>query len=261
MARWLLDCRPLCRHSWQLGLATEPHELDEVFRLRYDVFFREMGYGNANRANESGRDIDEFDAWCDHLILYDTEQRRLIGAYRAIPGGEAIKRGGFYCAHEFDLSPLDPIASKILQGSRTCVAAGFRTGPAFQYLSYGLELLLRERGYRYFLGAESFRTDNPDTLNRIYSYLRRFAADEHWHVEPTPPSRVHNLQEVPVTNEDERLLPSFVRWDLRMGFKAIGPPAWDPDFRSYDILCLGDHDNLSPFCHAFIQRIERNLPK
>jgi putative hemolysin len=257
MARWFLDCRPLCGHPWRLGVATEAHEREEAYRLRYDVFCREMGYLDAN--NASGRDVDSFDEWCDHLILYDIEKARLIGTYRAIPGVKAKRRGGFYGAVEFDLRPLESIADQILQGSRTCIAADYRGGPAFHYLSFGMELLLREHNCRYFMGADSFSVDNPETLNLIYSYVRRYAMDPHWYVEPMPVSQVPGVHEVPITPEYERRLPPVIRMDLRLGFRACSPIAWDPEFRSYDILLIGQRDQLTPFYISLIDRIERKL--
>lgn len=259
MARWLLDCRPLCGHSWRLGVATEPHEREEVYRLRYDVFFREKGYGDAGAAGANGRDTDSFDEWCDHLILYDMERSRMIGTYRAIPGAEAIRRGGFYGDFEFDLSPLKPIFTQILQGSRTCVAAEYRGGPAFQYLSYGMDRLLAEHKCRYFMGADSFATDDPERLNLIYSYVKRFTMDPHWYVEPTPACRVAGVREVPVTEAYERLLPTVLRMDFRLGFRAVSPIAWDPEFRSYDILVLADRQRVSDFYESLIDRVDRKL--
>lgn len=258
MAHWLLDCRPLCGHPWRLGLATEAHERDAAYRLRFDVFYREMGYGS-NLA-EDGRDVDSFDDWCDHLILVDTVAKRTIGTYRAIPGAEARRRGGFYGTYEFDFSPLDPIAPVILQGSRTCVHADYRHGLAFNYLSYGMELLLRERHCQYFLGAESFQAADAEALNTIYSYVARYAADPHWHVQPTPQCRVDGLHLVPVTAADERRMPTIIRSEMRMGFKAISPPAWDPEFRSYDILFLGQRNQLTKLYEGYMNRVERQLP-
>jgi len=259
MARWLLDCNPLCGHPWQLGLATEPEERERIYRLRYDVFFREQQYGHA--VNRTGRDVDEFDEWCDQLFLYDQSNNQVIGTYRAIHGGEAVKRGGFYGTAEFDLSPLQSIAAQILQGGRTCVAANYRNGLAIQYLSYGMELLLRHYGADYFLGAESFRTNEPENLNAIYSYVKKYGTDPEWFVQPLPASRVEGLREVPVTEDDERLLPGIIRTDLRMGFLACSPPGWDPEFRCYDLLMLGRRDRLTKLYHSFIDRIERKLLK
>jgi putative hemolysin len=260
MARWILDCQPLCGRSWWLGLATEPAELDEVYRLRYDVFVTEEGYDHAGRDGGPGRDVDSLDSWCDHLILYDLDQKQLIGTYRAIRGEEAVRRGGFYGVKEFDLTPLAPIAHEILQGSRTCVIASHRSGVAFQYLSYGMELLLRQYKCRYFLGLDSFRTGTQDELIKIYSYVRKYGMDQELFVEPLPANRVRGLHEVPVAPADERRLPAVVRLDLRMGFRVCSPPTLDPEFGCYDLLVLARRERMTPLYQTYIDRIERHLP-
>lgn len=259
MARWLLDCEPHCGHPWRLGLATTDAEREAVFRLRHDVFFRECGYRNGG--GPDGRDVDEFDEWCDQILVWDERHERVIGTYRAIRGSEALKRGGLYADVEFDFAPLAPIAADILQGGRSCVAADYRTGPAVQYLTYGMELLLREYGSKYFLGAESFRVETPDELNVIHSYLWQHCRDPDWYVQPRPECRVDSLQIVPVTEADAKRLPSFVRADLRVGFLAASPPTWDPDFGCYDVLMLGRRDRLGRSYQRFLDRIERVVPE
>lgn len=258
MARWLLDCRAVCGHPWRLGLATEPRELDAIFQLRYNVFVDEQGYNHVGTAGGPGRDVDHIDAWCEHLFLHDEENDRVAGTYRVIRGAEALKQGGFYANDEFDLSPFTPIAHQILQGGRVCIAADYRSTLAFQYLSYGMELLLRDYGCRYLLGADSFRAD-LDTICRIYSYVREYRMDPEWFVQPWEANRVAGLREVPVTPADEKLLPDIIRMDLRLGFLVCSPPVWDPGFGCYDLMMLGRRDRFTRLYNGVVDRIERQL--
>jgi putative hemolysin len=258
MARWLLDCRPVCGHPWRLGLATDSREREAVFRLRYQVFVVEQGYKHVGTDAGPGLDMDHFDEWCDQLFLYDEARDRVVGTYRAIRGSEAIRRGGFYAGDEFDLSGLAPIAAQILQGGRTCVAADYRDTVAFQYLSYGMELLLRAYECRYLLGADSFRAD-LDQLSRIDSHVRKFHMDPEWFVEPWDANRVSGLRAVETSPADERLLPDIVRMDLRLGFLVCSPPVWDPGFECYDLLMLGRRDRLARLYTEGVKRIERQI--
>lgn len=258
MARWLLDCRPHCGYPWRLGVATTDAEKEAAFRLRHDVFFRECGYRNGG--GPDGRDVDRFDEWCDQLLLWDEESNRVISTCRAMYGAEAMRRGGLYAADEFDYTPLLPIADQILQGGRTCVAADSRTGPAVQYLSYGMELLLRESGCRYFLGAESIPPEGVEAVSVIHSYLVRFGSDPEIRIAPQPNCRVEGLREVPVTEADERRLPGVIRADLKAGFRACGAPAWDADFGCYDVPMLARRDRMSRTYERFLERVERAIP-
>ena len=54
-----------------LSLASTPEEVREVQRLRYKVFVETMGLSALMNAEELDR--DDFDAYCDHLIVRDAD--------------------------------------------------------------------------------------------------------------------------------------------------------------------------------------------
>jgi putative hemolysin len=256
MAQWLLDCQPGCGHPWRLGLANTPTERDALFRLRYEIFVAEQGYGHVGTDAGPGRDVDHYDEWCDQIFLYDDEHKRVAGTYRAIWGREALRRGGLYAGDECDLAPLEPIAHLILQGGRACVAPEYRSTLAFQYLSFGMEILLRRYECQYLMGADSFRAE-LDELSRINSFLRKYHADPDWFVQPWEVNRVAGLREVDVSPADERSLPEILRMDVRLGFLACSPPVWDPGFQCYDVMMLGRRDRMSRAYEGIVRRIDR----
>lgn len=53
-----------------------PHTLREIGRLR-EITFREVGEGTGKSC-----DVDDFDSWYEHLVLWDKKERRVAGAYR-----------------------------------------------------------------------------------------------------------------------------------------------------------------------------------
>jgi len=65
-----------------------PHALDELGRLR-EITFRAAGEGSGRSA-----DLDEFDAYYWHLLLWNKEKQELAGAYRAGNTDEIIRRHG-----------------------------------------------------------------------------------------------------------------------------------------------------------------------
>jgi putative hemolysin len=265
MAKLLLDCEPLSGLPWHLSLATEEWEREEAFRLRYEVFAEEQGHGVAAEGAAEGMDVDPFDHWCEHLCLRDEARGRLIGTYRLIPGPAALRHGGFYSGTEFDLSPLTAgpaaIAPRVLEVGRTCVAGPYRNGLAMQFLWYGLEMMLQREGYRYLLGCASFSAESPEQLARVYGFTRRFAADPEIFCRPVERCRVAGLPDdpPPATEADEKLLPPLIRGYLKLGAKIAGPPAWDPDFGTYDLLVLFRRDAGSDYCAGFLARMERQI--
>lgn len=65
-----------------------PHLLDELGRLR-EITFRAAGEGTGRRA-----DLDQFDAYYWHLLLWSKEKKELAGAYRAGNTDEIIRAHG-----------------------------------------------------------------------------------------------------------------------------------------------------------------------
>src|SRR3569623_1670693 len=65
-----------------LSLATTSEEIREVQQLRYKIFIEAMGLSTLT--NPNGIDQDEFDAYCDHLIVRDTKTLRVVGTYRVL---------------------------------------------------------------------------------------------------------------------------------------------------------------------------------
>jgi putative hemolysin len=65
-----------------------PHALDELGRLR-EITFRAAGEGTGR-----GADLDQFDAYYWHLLLYNKEKQELAGAYRAGNTDEIIRSHG-----------------------------------------------------------------------------------------------------------------------------------------------------------------------
>lgn len=65
-----------------------PYLLDELGRLR-EVTFRAAGEGTGKRL-----DLDDFDSYYWHLLLWGKEKQELVGAYRAGDTDEIIRRHG-----------------------------------------------------------------------------------------------------------------------------------------------------------------------
>ncbi|HLO75076.1 MAG TPA: GNAT family N-acetyltransferase, partial [Magnetospirillum sp.] len=88
----------------EVRLATSRHDVEAAQRLRYRVFYQEMGAQPCVHTLLTGRDEDRFDAVCDHLLAVANGE--VVGTYRLITARAAALAGGFYSAGEFDISPL-----------------------------------------------------------------------------------------------------------------------------------------------------------
>ena len=116
------------RDTLEVRLAETAGEIEAAQRLRYRVFYEEMTARPTAEMIATGRDVDRFDAFCDHLLVLDTQRGRgpdaIIGTYRLLRRSVAETNGGFYSAGEFDLSALTAIPGESLELGRACVDAG-----------------------------------------------------------------------------------------------------------------------------------------
>lgn len=82
--------------------AQAPECTNEIGRLR-EVSFRGVGEGTGN-----ARDLDEYDNWYQHLMVWDSAAHKILGAYRLGLTESVLKEKGpegLYCTSLFDFSP------------------------------------------------------------------------------------------------------------------------------------------------------------
>ena len=66
--------------QYELVLARSPQDLDEVFRLRYQIYCLERGF----EPPHNGRETDEFDHCSRHALLRHRASRQVIGTVRLV---------------------------------------------------------------------------------------------------------------------------------------------------------------------------------
>src|SRR4029079_3917554 len=96
----------------EVRLADTAAEVRQAQKLRYRIFYKE-GSAIPNPARLfARRDIDGYDAICDHLLVIDHADRGAlnrpagVGTYRLLRQTLAEDYGGFYTAGEFDIGAL-----------------------------------------------------------------------------------------------------------------------------------------------------------
>ncbi|HYP27347.1 MAG TPA: GNAT family N-acetyltransferase [Blastocatellia bacterium] len=71
--------------------------MDAALRLRFEVFNLELGEG-LESSFQTGRDSDEFDETCHHLVVYETARGEVVGTYRMQTSEMARAARGLYSA-------------------------------------------------------------------------------------------------------------------------------------------------------------------
>lgn len=132
-----------------------PRLLSEIGRLR-EITFREVGEGTNNEL-----DVDEFDLYYRHLILWDKENQCVAGAYRLGMGSEIMNlygKRGFYFQSLFRLDqPVMPLLRETMELGRAFVVKEYQMKPYPLFLLWkGLIMTaLKNPDYRYFIGCVS----------------------------------------------------------------------------------------------------------
>ena len=233
--------RPAPDSVYLLQYAATAADIVEAQRLRYKVFAEEMGAKLASAA--SGHDIDEFDAHCEHLLVREAGNGRVVGAYRLLPPENARRIGGFYSESEFDLSRLAHLKDRTVEAGRSCVHWEHRNGAVIMLLWNGIAQYMKRYGYEYLIGCASISLrDGGHSAANLFTALKecQFTGAEY---------RVFPKIELPVEklrNQAATEMPPLVKGYLRAGAKVGGAPAWDPDFNTADLFMLLPMASLNP---------------
>jgi len=241
----LSSLNPLVSHAPAKAAAPKlevrwARHLDEVRqaqRLRYQVFAEEMGA--LLQTPLAGHDIDAFDDFCEHLVVYDTEHEAAIGTYRLLTPAQAQRAGGLYSDQEFDLSPLHAWRPHMVELGRSCVHAGYRQGGVILALWGALAEFMQRNRLEAMVGCASIPMQYPGLAHgegpaRVWQQLRcSHLAEPALQVRPRvalPEQLAHvGTSAAPVEP------PALIQGYLRAGAKVLGAPAWDSDFNTADL--------------------------
>jgi len=216
-----------------LSLATTPEEVREVQRLRYKVFIEAMNLSAL--ANNEGLDKDEFDHYCDHLIVRDSKTLSVVGTYRVLSPHGARRMGKFYSEQEFDLSRLDNIRGVICEAGRACIHPDYRSGGVIMMLWAGLAAYMRRERCEYLMGCASVSlADGGHNAAALYhAFAEKNLAPPDYRVAPHLPFPLEDREPGHTPQ-----VPPLLKGYLRSGAWVCGEPAWDPDFHSADFFLL-----------------------
>jgi len=247
------EAEPLGRlGSLEVSLARNAKDVGRAQKLRYRVFYEEMSAMPDARTRLARRDIDAFDAVCDHLLVRDhaaaspglARKPEVVGTYRLLRQEVAVRHAGFYTAGEFDLTRL--IARhpgfRFLELGRSCVSAPYRHRRTVELLWHGVWAYVRQHRIDVMFGCASLEGTDPDRLALPLSFLHHFAsAPEAWRARAVPGRHVamNRLQKAAVdTKAALRELPPLIKGYLRLGAFVGDGAVIDRQFGTTDILIV-----------------------
>jgi len=233
--------------GFSVWLSTEPDDIADAQRLRYDVFSAEPGFSSTIGDPTTRLDADHFDAICDHLLVRDEATGELVGCARLLSPVRAIAAGGWYSDGEFDLGELAPIASRTVEMGRAAVAVGQRNGSVTALMWAAVLAYVEESGHNYLMGCVSVPLSTPgadrgSALRGIRDELRnRHRAP--FQVFPHGGSIVDGVRLDDIEPPARLVVPPLLRGYLRLGARVCGEPAIDPVFDCGDFLTVLSSDD------------------
>ncbi|MGZ5044449.1 MAG: GNAT family N-acetyltransferase [Methylobacter sp.] len=222
------------------GAATNSEKLiKEAQALRFRVFAKEMGAKLKTEAEEL--DYDEVDSYCDHLIVYDNVNEKIVGYTRLLNQDQAERLGRFYSQSEFNLDQVLTLPGRFLEIGRTCVDPDYRGSAVLTTLWSALVQYALEGQFNYLIGCASI-TPGPNgfAINAVYRNID---------IKNIAPSSLQVSPSIRVPSDlrcerDESGIPPLLKAYFRFGAVVCGEPCWDEDFNCMDLFMLLPLDQL-----------------
>jgi L-ornithine Nalpha-acyltransferase len=230
-------------------LAVNEREVDAAQSVRYRVFVEEMKASLPSDAMRRKRDVDAYDAICDHLLVLDRAiegdtEDQIVGTYRLLRQETALAHGGFYSASEFQIGDLlerHP-DKQFMELGRSCVLPEYRTKRTVELLWQGnWAYALRHRMDGMF-GCASFPGVSPESHALALSFLHHHnTAKGEWAVSARP-ELYRDMDLMPVEAVHARRavssMPPLVKGYMRLGAMFGSGAVVDHAFNTTDVLVV-----------------------
>lgn len=240
-------------------MAEGAEDREAACRLRFKVFNIELGEG-LESSYQTGLDADQFDLFCEHLLVEEKSSHRIVGTYRMQTGESAARNLGYYSEQEFHLAPYEPLRAGILELGRASIDREHRTPEVLTLLWRGIAQYATDMGLRYLIGCSSLNSKDPAEGWQMYRQLEHYRVSSEFETEPTkrfacPTEHVGRDAQQPARQGSDSLqadtpippkVPKLLKTYLAIGARIAAQPAWDREFGTIDFLTLLDLKSLSP---------------
>jgi len=250
----------------QVRIAETDAEVDAALALRYRVFYDEMSAKPSPDAAQQRRDFDDFDPFCDHLIVLDNDlgngPEAVVGTYRMLRRSGAEKVGRFYTSAEYDIGKLIDRPGEILEMGRSCIDSAHRTRNAMQLLWRGVTAYILSNDIAFLFGCASMHGTDPAALSSPLAYLR------HNHLAPEDyrpvavDDRYIDMNLIPSDQVDQKAalrdLPPMIKGYLRLGGFVGDGAVIDHEFNTVDVCVVVETARVS---NRYLRHYTRELDR
>lgn len=225
---------------YQVKTVNHPEELAQVLNLRFEVFFREFSTQKVT-FSLFPYDVDMHDFVCDHLIVKDKSENKVIACYRLL--SSTMNSGKFYSESEFEIDSIIKTPGNKLELGRACVHKDYRKGTVVGLLWKGLIEYARKSETRYMFGCSSINRKDFSNLPQILSQLEKRDGFINDFVIGVKPKFKMNFQ-VEESAENSNAMNSLMHMYLLAGAKMGRTLAYDKEMDCLDMFTLMDMEKL-----------------
>lgn len=246
-------------HELSIIRTQDPFLVEQAQRLRYLTFFGGRT-GSWPTGHPQAIDRDEFDQYCEHLIVQDHSRienghPKVVGTYRLRVSDlqeNREKNIQLYTATEFDLSQLMQKEGKVLELGRSCVHPDYRSGDVIMNLWSGIGEFLATHTIDYMIGCVSFPKANVDVHWDSLAYIKQYhRADADICPQALEQVKAHTDTDFPEMSKVEgkavfRQLPPLLKAYIRMGARFGEGAVLDPVCDTLDLCVVVKCADIDP---------------
>ncbi len=231
---------------------SESFLMREIGRLR-ELTFRKVEEGTGNK-----RDLDEYDNYYKHIILWDEEALEIVGSYRIAESNFVHKHYGVEGFYSNSLFNFEPQFERYLQNSielgRSFVQPKYWGSRALDYLWQGIGAYLYKNPHiKYMFGPVSLSSALPkDAQNLIIYYYDLYYGRFSQYLKPTKPFILNSQERQELRNifDGEDIKKDFLTLKAQLKCYGVTIPTL---YKQYTDLCEEDGISFMGFNidHAF----------
>ncbi|MBT6036663.1 MAG: GNAT family N-acetyltransferase [Kordiimonadaceae bacterium] len=238
--------------DFEVRIARTKDEIEAGQKLRYQVFFDEMGAQPNDAVRNEKRDYDDFDEICDHLLAFDNSKKgseRVIATYRLLREEKIGGMDEFYSTCEFDLKNLYNDHFRTLMGDRqllelgrSCVREEYRTNAVINLMWKFIARYIDRHKIAYLFGCASLPGIDQDDLKFPLSYLYHYHKTPDEYNIPAIVGMEQKMNHYPIEDFDKRdarrSLAPLVKGYLNLGCYIGDGAVIDKQFGTTDVFIL-----------------------
>ena len=244
------------QERYSVLIAEDEHTKKLCYKLRFDVFAKELGADMSIATN--GEDKDRFDEHCQHLVVFDNTTNEIVATTRLLDNKGRDNIGMFYSETEFNIDNILNESINYIEVGRTCIHPAYRRGAVLAMLWRGIAEIVINNKIDYLIGCASIPLNGGDKyISSIMKHIfQHHYAPESLRVQPRIPLRLSDEE----NQADDAILPTLLKAYVRQGAIICGQPYYDAAFGVADVFILLESSKIScRYSKHFIQRKQKTL--